>query len=262
MTGAPALKRLVADFLVDRTPLHAALRSPRETRIHGRHVATGVLRRQCRRLGSAEQGLLDVLNWAPFETAFGRCAIAWSARGVVAVQLPECDDARTVGGLLRGRPGVERAPSGFAQEAVDALVALLRDGRAELDEVPLDWQRVSPFQRDVYRVTRGVPAGATTTYGAIAARLGDAGLARAVGRTLGSNPYTLVVPCHRVLAAGGAHGGFSAHGGVATKLRLLALERALPPDAQAAGDLFEAAGRDEKGAVSDPCAPTRRQDRG
>jgi len=204
---------------------------------------------------------MDTLNWAAFDTAFGACAIAWSTRGVAAVQLPEIDVARTVAGLLRGRPGVECVPSGFAEEAIQGLAALLRDGRAELDDVPLDWLRVSTFQRDVYRVTRGVPAGATTTYGAIAARLGDAGLARAVGRALGQNPYTLIVPCHRVLAAGGAHGGFSAHGGVTTKLRLLAIERALAPDAQAAGDLFGVTGRGANG-LSDPFSSIRRSGHG
>ena len=85
---------------------------------------------------------------------------------------------------------------------------------------------VPPFHRRVYEVARGIPAGATLSYGEVAARLGDKGLARAVGQALGRNPFAIVVPCHRVLAAGGTPGGFSASGGVATKLRMLAIEGA------------------------------------
>ena len=76
------------------------------------------------------------------------------------------------------------------------------------------------------RLTRAIPRGATRTYGEVAAELGDPGAARAVGQALGRNPFPIIVPCHRVLAAAGRPGGFSAHGGVATKLRLLAIEGA------------------------------------
>ncbi len=87
---------------------------------------------------------------------------------------------------------------------------------------------VPPFHRRVYRVARKIPPGATLSYGEIAARLGAPRSARAVGQALGRNPFAILVPCHRVVAAGGKLGGFSANGGVATKLRLLAIEGAQP----------------------------------
>jgi O-6-methylguanine DNA methyltransferase len=89
--------------------------------------------------------------------------------------------------------------------------------------VVLDMERV-PVSRRVYEIARAVPAGATLSYGEIAARLGGRDLARDVGQALGRNPFPLIVPCHRVLAAGGKAGGFSANGGVTTKLRLLSIE--------------------------------------
>jgi methylated-DNA-[protein]-cysteine S-methyltransferase len=110
--------------------------------------------------------------------------------------------------------------------AIDGIVALLGGEPADLTAVPLDMERLPAFQRAVYEIARTIPPGDTLTYGEIAARLGDPGTARAVGQALGSNPFPIVVPCHRVLAAGGRLGGFSAHGGTATKLRLLTLERA------------------------------------
>ena len=84
--------------------------------------------------------------------------------------------------------------------------------------------------RRVYEVARTIPPGATLTYGEIAARLELPGAARDVGQALGRNPFPLVVPCHRVVAAGGRLGGFSARGGAATKRRLLAIEGAIAPD--------------------------------
>jgi methylated-DNA-[protein]-cysteine S-methyltransferase len=120
----------------------------------------------------------------------------------------------------------EALPPPDVQRALDAIAALLGGAPSELDAVLLDMEGVPPFHRRVYEVARGIPAGATLSYGEVAARLGDKGLARAVGQALGQNPFAIVVPCHRVLAAGGMPGGFSANGGVATKLRLLAIEGA------------------------------------
>ncbi len=90
----------------------------------------------------------------------------------------------------------------------------------------LDLEQVPPFHRRVYEVARTIPPGSTLTYGEIASRLGEPRLARDVGQALGRNPFAIVVPCHRVVAAGGKTGGFSAGGGVRTKLRMLAIEGA------------------------------------
>ena len=162
-----------------------------------------------------------------FETPIGRCGIAWSERGIVGVQLPEADGQKTRARLLRRWPGAREAtPPPDVRRALDAIAALLRGEPSDLAPVALDMAGVPEFNRRVYEVARTIPPGATLSYGAIAAQLGEPGLARDVGQALGQNPFAIVVPCHRVVAAGGKLGGFSARGGVATKLRLLALEGA------------------------------------
>ena len=105
-------------------------------------------------------------------------------------------------------------------------MALLRGEAIDLSFVTLDVERVAPFERSVYERARAIPSGATRTYGEIAAELGDPGAARAVGQALGRNPFPIVIPCHRVLAAGAGLGGFSAAGATATKARLLEIEGA------------------------------------
>jgi methylated-DNA-[protein]-cysteine S-methyltransferase len=162
-----------------------------------------------------------------FDTAIGRCAIAWSGRGVVGVQLPEAREVETRARVLRRFPDAREAPPPpGVQRALDGIVALLRGEASELGAVALDMNRVPPFHRRVYEVARTIPPGATLSYGDVAARLGAPGSARAVGHALGRNPFPIVVPCHRVLAAGGRLGGFSAGGGVTTKRRLLSIEGA------------------------------------
>jgi methylated-DNA-[protein]-cysteine S-methyltransferase len=112
-------------------------------------------------------------------------------------------------------------------QAIDGIVALL-DGQArDLTDVPLDFDESVPaFHRRVYDVARTIRPGTTLSYGEIAVRVGEPDAARAVGQALGRNPIPIIVPCHRVLAANGGTGGFSAPGGTATKLQLLAIEGA------------------------------------
>jgi methylated-DNA-[protein]-cysteine S-methyltransferase len=171
-----------------------------------------------------------------FDTAIGRCAIAWSGRGVIGVQLPEGRPADTRARVLRRFPGASEArPPAEIQRAVDGIGALLRGEAIDLSAVPLDMDHVSPFHRRVYEMARAIPPGATVSYGDIGTRMGAPGSARAVGQALGRNPFPIIVPCHRVLAAGGKVGGFSATGGVVTKLRLLSIERN-PTEATIEGD--------------------------
>jgi methylated-DNA-[protein]-cysteine S-methyltransferase len=163
-----------------------------------------------------------------FDTAIGRCGLAWGGRGVVGVQLPERTDQATQARLLQRCPTAEpAAPPPAIQRTVEALVALLRGEPSDLSGAVLDPTGLTPFERRVYEVARTIPPGATLTYGQIAARLGAPAEAREVGQAMGRNPFPLIVPCHRVVAAGGKLGGFSANGGVATKRRLLAIEGAL-----------------------------------
>ena len=160
-----------------------------------------------------------------FDTAIGRCAIAWSARGIVGVQLPEAREADTRARVRHLHAGAHEAtPPPEIQRALEAIVSLLRGEHTDLSGLPLDMAAVSDFHQRVYKVARAIPPGATLSYGEIGDRLGSRGLARAVGQAMGRNPFPIVVPCHRVLAAGGRVGGFSAGGGITTKLRLLAIE--------------------------------------
>ncbi|MQA88534.1 MAG: methylated-DNA--[protein]-cysteine S-methyltransferase [Streptosporangiales bacterium] len=162
-----------------------------------------------------------------FDTAIGRCGIVWGGRGIVGVQLPEGSELAARARMLRRYPGAREAPPPpDVRRALDGVVALLQGEASDLSAVALDMERVPPFHRRVYEVARTIPPGATLSYGEVARRLGDPGLARAVGQALGRNPFAIIVPCHRVLAAGGKVGGFSANGGTGTKLRLLSIEGA------------------------------------
>ncbi len=171
-----------------------------------------------------------VTGFAIFDTAIGWCGIAWGPRGIAGVQLPEGSAPATRARLLRRFPGAREAPPPpEARRAIDGIATLLRGEPSALDDVALDMEGVPEFNRRVYEVARTIPWGATLSYGEIAKRLGDPGAARDVGQALGRNPFAIVVPCHRVLAAGGKWGGFSARGGVATKRRLLSIEAVQRP---------------------------------
>ena len=166
-------------------------------------------------------------TFTTFETAIGVCAIAWGTNGIVAVQLPEPNPAATIRRLIKRLP---LATPGHAPPAVqitiDEIVRLLQGEPLDLRSVELDQHQLPDFNRQVYDLARRVPPGATSTYGELARSLGDPLLARAVGQALGQNPFPIIVPCHRIVATGGAMGGFSAPGGVATKWRMLQIEQA------------------------------------
>jgi methylated-DNA-[protein]-cysteine S-methyltransferase len=167
------------------------------------------------------------IHYCLFDTPIGTGAIAWGERGIVGLQLPEADAARLRGRLRRRFPGsLEAAPSAELQHVIRNIQELLSGSAVDLTDVNLDMQGVEAFDQRVYEQARTIPPGQTATYGQIATRLGDPLRARDVGQALGRNPFPIVVPCHRVLAAGGKLGGFSAPGGVATKQRLLAIEQA------------------------------------
>jgi methylated-DNA-[protein]-cysteine S-methyltransferase len=173
---------------------------------------------------------MDTLGYALFSTALGTCGIAWSAHGLTGVQLPEMDEAATRRRMVqRFAQSCPAAPPPQVQAAIAAITALLAGQPGEprdLTHLVLDMEEVPAFHQRVYALARQIPPGQTRTYGELAQALGVAGAARAVGQALGANPFAPVVPCHRVLAAHGGAGGFSAHGGTRTKLRLLEIEGA------------------------------------
>ena len=122
----------------------------------------------------------------------------------------------------------EAPPPSEVQAAIEGITALLRGEPRDLNGIEIDDSETPAFNAKVYAITRQVPPGKTITYGEIATQLGDKLLARDVGQALGQNPCPIVMPCHRVVAAGGKSGGFSAVGGVVTKLKLLSIEGAQP----------------------------------
>jgi methylated-DNA-[protein]-cysteine S-methyltransferase len=163
-----------------------------------------------------------------FDTTIGRCGIAWTTRGVLALRLPGATDHVTRRRLLdRSVDAVEGAPPNEVQHAIDGVVALLEGTHVDLTGIDLDLTDVRSFHRRVYELARSIPPGTTRTYGELARELGGVDWSRDVGQALAANPIAIVVPCHRVVAANGEPGGFSAHGGVETKVRMLSIEGAL-----------------------------------
>lgn len=164
-----------------------------------------------------------------FDTAVGRLGIAWTAAGgVQAVQLPEASGEGTLARMRRrcGDAPLAEPPAQIAV-VIGRLQRLLAGERDPLADVPIDYSGVPAFQQRVYEAARAIPPGRVRTYGELARDLGEPGASRAVGQALGHNPFAPLVPCHRILAAHGASGGFSAEGGTRTKLRLLEIERAV-----------------------------------
>ena len=155
-----------------------------------------------------------MMNFALFETAIGCCGIVWSERGVTGVQLPEGSEAATRNRLRRRFPlARDEAPPAQVRRAIDDIVALLGGERRDLNHVTIDIDTAPEFHRRVYDAARRIPAGATLSYGDLAERVGDRNLAREVAEALSENPCPIIVPCHRIMAAGGKPGGFSAPGG-------------------------------------------------
>jgi methylated-DNA-[protein]-cysteine S-methyltransferase len=172
-----------------------------------------------------------------FETVLGFAGLAWNETGLIGVHLPEQTTEPVRKRMHQRFPeAVETdAPPARIEAAMADIRRLLEGEKPDLLDVAIDEARVPDFNRRVYEIARAIPPGETLTYGEIATRLGDKLLARDVGAAMGANPWPIVVPCHRVVAAGGKLGGFSARGGAQTKLKLLAIEGA---KAAAQGDLF------------------------
>jgi len=155
-----------------------------------------------------------------FETAIGTCGVGWSEAGITEVVMPRTHGLR--GQRLEASADVPDS----IRAAIAGMVALLDGERQDLGDVALDERHLDAFRRRVYAATRQIAAGSTASYGEVAAAIGEPRAAREVGVALAQNPFPIVVPCHRVLSAGGALHGFSAPGGIATKRRMLEIERA------------------------------------
>jgi methylated-DNA-[protein]-cysteine S-methyltransferase len=166
-------------------------------------------------------------HFALFDTPIGICGIEWGPRGINGVQLPMGSEEKTRSRIRqRDLFSVETEATPEVKAVIERIIDLLSGKPDDLTDIALDLEDVPEFNRGVYDIARGIPPGQTMTYGDIAKRLGGVELSRDVGQALGRNPCPIVVPCHRVLAAGNKPGGFSANGGVVTKLKILAIEGA------------------------------------
>jgi methylated-DNA-[protein]-cysteine S-methyltransferase len=166
--------------------------------------------------------MMDAMNqpMVTFETPLGRCAIRWTDTGITGVLLP---GRRPLPGPAF-EDGADIPP--FVRRAIEGIVAVMAGESRDLREVTLDERGMDPFRRVVYAATREIAPGTTRSYGEVARAIGRPDGARDVGAALARNPFPIVVPCHRVVAANGALTGFSAPGGLATKRRMLELEGA------------------------------------
>jgi methylated-DNA-[protein]-cysteine S-methyltransferase len=170
----------------------------------------------------------DFLHFHVFETAAGFCGVAWRAAGIVRFQLPAHSADAVRSAILRRLPeAIEAMPDGFVCILVEKARAYFSGEATDFSDVPIDLGRPDAFFDAVYGLVRGLRWGETTTYGAVAKALGAGPeAARAVGQAMATNPLPLIIPCHRVLAAGNRIGGFSAPGGSDSKRRMLEMEGA------------------------------------
>jgi methylated-DNA-[protein]-cysteine S-methyltransferase len=175
---------------------------------------------------------------ALFKTEIGTHGIAWGERGITATTLPRARADLTLAALRRRATGPQATPPAEVAEAIELVRQLLDGEDADLTGIALDMSGLGDFDRRVAAVARSIAPGETLTYGEVAQRAGAPGEAREVGAAMGRNRFAPIVPCHRVVAANGKLGGFSAPGGVETKLRMLEIERRLAPGPLS---LFEAA---------------------
>lgn len=182
-----------------------------------------------------------------FETSQGTCGIAWNERGVTGFQLPEAS-RKQVASRIAVKSSAKRARIIPSQVAViiERVKSHFKGETQDFQDIVVDLDGAGPFAKEIYAAARKIPSGRTMTYGELANTAGRPGASRAVGQAMGKNPVPIIIPCHRILAAGNRPGGFSAHGGIATKAKLLELEGAAmgpPAVITSMQDLKQAASR-------------------
>ena len=190
---------------------------------------------------------MSVLGFTIFDTAVGRCGIAWGDLGVAGVQLPEARELETRRRMYRVYPEArEQRPPHNTEIAIEGIVTLLRGGNAHMTDVALDFSGMPHFNQRVYQYVRGIPRGETRTYSELASQMRRAGAEFSVAQAIGKNPFMIIVPCHRVLEAGNYADKMAPNAGVISKRRLLTIEGAHPTVSKT---LFE--------VLLPPVAPTR-----
>ncbi len=165
-------------------------------------------------------------GWTTFSTALGVCGMSWTSQGIDSFSLPEPSGTR-VAERLRKLTGIATAASSlpsWVRQLIRKVKAHMKGQAQDFSDAPLDFPGISAFMLSVYQAAQKIPSGRVKTYGELAALAGKPYAAHAVGSALAKNPIPLIVPCHRVIASSGKLGGFSAPGGLATKVRLLECE--------------------------------------
>jgi methylated-DNA-[protein]-cysteine S-methyltransferase len=174
-----------------------------------------------------------------FDTAIGRCGIAWGHAGIVGVQLPEAREIETRKRLFRLYPDArEMRPPPNAEAAIEGIVALLRGEMGDFSDVTLDMDGIHVFDQRVYQITCRIPRGETLTYNELAVRMGAPSAVRSVAQAILRNPFVIIVPCHRVLETGGYTDKISPHGGLISKRRLLSIEGTGSPSSKTLLDVL------------------------
>jgi methylated-DNA-[protein]-cysteine S-methyltransferase len=164
-----------------------------------------------------------------FDSAVGRCGIAWGHLGILGVQLPEARELETRRRMYRVYPEArEQRPPPNTEIAIEGIATLLRGGNPDMSDVALDFSGMPHFNQRVYQLVRAIPRGETRTYDEIAAALRVPGAVHSVAQALGRNPFLIIVPCHRVLEAGNYADRMAPNAGVISKRRLLTIEGAHP----------------------------------
>lgn len=171
---------------------------------------------------------MDKASAYKFHTAIGTMALAWEKNRIVALQLPEKTESALLASLKSklGDPSLcwSREAPPFAREVADAITLHLAGKPQKFSLRHFEMECFAPFFRKVYENAVRIPAGTVVSYAKLAEEAGSPKASRAVGQAMARNPYPIVVPCHRVVGSGKSAGGFSAHGGLSTKARILAIE--------------------------------------
>jgi methylated-DNA-[protein]-cysteine S-methyltransferase len=174
-----------------------------------------------------------------FDTAIGRSAIVWSDAGIVGVHLPETREIDTRRRVFQLYPEARDVrPPINTEIAIEGIAALLRGRDGDLGDVTLDMAGIHVFNQRVYEFTRAIPRGETRTYGELATRLGTPGAAHSVAQAIARNPFMIIVPCHRVLEAGGYADKISPYGGTVSKRHLLSIEGTHPAHSKTLFDVL------------------------
>ncbi|QIG99472.1 MULTISPECIES: methylated-DNA--[protein]-cysteine S-methyltransferase [unclassified Bradyrhizobium] len=178
-------------------------------------------------------------GYSIFDTAIGRCAIAWGELGVVGVQLPELREIETRKRLFQHYPDArEMRPPEEVEAAIEGIAATLRGGDGDLAGIALDMSGIPAFNQGVYQTVRSIPRGETRTYDEVASALRASGAVYSVVQALGRNPFMIIVPCHRVLEEGNYADRISPSGGSVSKRRLLSIEGAQPTTSKTLFDVL------------------------